>query len=58
MAMPKGYRIGPTRLSDALFSRFQWYRRLRGGMWWYSNFTDTWWNMVPESDEIIEDYRC
>jgi hypothetical protein len=32
---------GHVRFLDALFSSYRWYRKLRGGYWWCSNWG--WW---------------
>lgn len=52
---------------NCLFSRFQWYRKWRGGKWWLIRpsalfeITYIWCNTSPELHEIVidsEDYTC
>ena len=39
--------------------RFKWYRKWRGGYWWYSDLTGDWWRHKEHKapKETIEDYR-
>lgn len=42
-----------------ILGQYRWYRKLRGGYWWYSDCTDRWWRhkfyVVPAAK--VEDYR-
>lgn len=35
--------VNGTGFWDYTVGQYQWYRRWRGGYWWWSDFTQQWW---------------
>ena len=55
---PQNYDLSPSIINYSL-GQYQWYRRLVGGYWEWSNYTFRWRKYVPRNIPIekVEDYR-
>jgi hypothetical protein len=59
MSLPPGFYPNWNAF-DWTFGQRKWYRRWRGGLWAYSDFTHKWWRheAIPNiPNPPIEDYR-